>query len=298
MRAGLVVAIVLGAGYAAVPVAAADGGWVVSPLDGHAYRLSPASGWTDAEAAALALGGHLATVRDEAEQAWLMQTFGGEQLWVGYNDVADEGSFVWADGDPSSYSFWCGGEPNNAGGEDAAVISWGGDGCWNDLPHQTGAGWDRRGIVERVLDVHAETSSAACVLALVDIDLPEGTCDVALDVTLSPLVGSCDEEGCAIAAVGTLEGARALGGPHDLAWGFGAPVSCASSLLEDELSCALGTSTDVAVAPGACARVELTGMHALRPSPEVDPLARALVAVAFDVCRDASGWPEVALAPQ
>ena len=37
-------------------------------------------------------------------------------LWIGYNDRANEGIWVWTDGSPSGFTHWWAGEPNNMGG--------------------------------------------------------------------------------------------------------------------------------------------------------------------------------------
>jgi hypothetical protein len=56
---------------------------------GHTYTLTPRSmSWTEAEAEAQRLGGHLVTINDAAEQAWVSETFGGWggwYLWLGMN---------------------------------------------------------------------------------------------------------------------------------------------------------------------------------------------------------------------
>ncbi len=85
-----------------------------------------------AHAKAQELGGYLATVNDAAENKFLYQTF-GDNVWIGFNDAAREGSFVWADGSTSNYTNWNGNEPNNSGGEDYVHFTSGGR--WND--HRT-----------------------------------------------------------------------------------------------------------------------------------------------------------------
>ena len=81
--------------------------------NGHEYRLTDAGeSWTAAEAAAVALGGHLATVNDAAEQAWLTSHFGPfANVWIGYTDQAVEGTWVWADGTAPGYTNWASGDP-------------------------------------------------------------------------------------------------------------------------------------------------------------------------------------------
>lgn len=52
-------------------------------------------------------------------------------IWIGFNDIASEGSFVWYDQSPIVYTNWHSGEPNNSGNEDCVQIY--PDGQWNDL---------------------------------------------------------------------------------------------------------------------------------------------------------------------
>ena len=112
----------------------------INPANGHTYHLLAAGTWTSAEGTAVALGGHLATVDDAAENAWIQATWQNYQgtphdLWIGYNDAAVEGTFVWADGSTSTYTNWDPGEPNNAlTGEDYTNIRRdNATGNWNDL---------------------------------------------------------------------------------------------------------------------------------------------------------------------
>jgi hypothetical protein len=57
---------------------------------GHQYALTiDVVTWPDAEAEAVALGGHLVTINDEFEDEWLYQNFhsSSEQVWIGlYQD--------------------------------------------------------------------------------------------------------------------------------------------------------------------------------------------------------------------
>ncbi len=112
----------------------------VNPANGHTYHLLAAGTWTNAEGTAVALGGHLATVNDAAENTWIQNTWQNYQgtphdLWIGFNDAAVEGTFVWADGTPVSYTNWDPGEPNNAlTGEDYTNMRRDNlTGNWNDL---------------------------------------------------------------------------------------------------------------------------------------------------------------------
>jgi len=114
----------------------------INPANGHTYYLLSNSDWTDAEAAAVAMGGHLATVRSLAENNWISDRWGtNRELWIGYYDpvVGDGGGtqhaadFVWSSGEnPTNYTNWRPGEPN---GDDYTVIlgkGYDGGGQWND----------------------------------------------------------------------------------------------------------------------------------------------------------------------
>lgn len=124
---------------------AATGAWAAaSPVlyyGGHAYFLtSAATTWTDAEAEAVGMGGHLVTINDSAEELALWGALGVQQrFWIGlYNPLSNgnAGSFVWSSGEASAYRNWNNGEPSNGNGtEDYTVINWANGGKWNDLPN-------------------------------------------------------------------------------------------------------------------------------------------------------------------
>lgn len=109
--------------------------------------------WTEAQAAAVGIGGNLVAINNAAEESWLRSKFGAtERFWIGFTDQTSEGVWAWVSGDAVTYSHWNSGEPNSGGGsyeEDYAVINWLTSGHWNDLPN-TGAGFGggHRGIVE------------------------------------------------------------------------------------------------------------------------------------------------------
>ena len=83
-------------------------GPIVNPANGHLYILLDQANWTDSEAAAVLLGGHLATIDDAAEDSFVFDTFSnfggqGRNLWIGLNDRASEGVFEWSSGAPVVY---------------------------------------------------------------------------------------------------------------------------------------------------------------------------------------------------
>lgn len=114
---------------------------IYNPATNHYYQVVLLNGpgsWQDAENEAIALGGHLVTINNAAEEAWLRATFSKSTLyWIGLTDSLVEGVWVWVSGEPVTYTNWIPGEPNNAKppaeGEDYAVLNWNAStGGWND----------------------------------------------------------------------------------------------------------------------------------------------------------------------
>jgi hypothetical protein len=62
---------------------------------------------------------------------------GPPSWWIGLNDIAVEGMFVWPDGTPATYTNWNEGEPNDAGGIEDCVEIGSATGGWNDVPCDT-----------------------------------------------------------------------------------------------------------------------------------------------------------------
>lgn len=109
-------------------------------------RTGTEMSWTAAEAQAASFGGHLVTINNAAEQTYLANTFlvgplANRPLWIGINDAALEGTFVWSSGQTNAYTNWQGGEPNNYSNEDYGTMNWHHSvnnadpiGTWNDTP--------------------------------------------------------------------------------------------------------------------------------------------------------------------
>ena len=111
-----------------------------NPATGKVYLKTNSTTWENAELLAGALGGHLATVRNAAENEYVAAaTRGG---WIGTTDRSDEGNFTWASGDPSTYTNWNSGEPNGGTGENYGMMY--NTGRWNDA----GAAATGQGIIE------------------------------------------------------------------------------------------------------------------------------------------------------
>jgi hypothetical protein len=130
---------------------------VFNPVNHHWYAIVPSGAdgsWLNAELNANALGGNLVTINDAAEEAFLRANFGTDiRYWIGFNDVAAEGVWVWSSGEPVTYVNWDPGEPNNMApppwGEDYAVINWNAvTGGWNDWGSQRPDYYYVNGIAE------------------------------------------------------------------------------------------------------------------------------------------------------
>lgn len=129
-RASLTVLLLSSFATAAIiPVA----GPFTNPSNGHQYTLLDRSTWTEGEAAAVAMGGHLVSVNSREEHDWLVSTFlsGADStriLWIGLTDAASEGNFIWTSGEPLTFTFWYPGEPNDysqtGGPENYVTMNW------------------------------------------------------------------------------------------------------------------------------------------------------------------------------
>lgn len=75
-------------------------------IDGSRFMLTDqASSWTAAEAAAVAVEGHLASIENAAQNRLLQETFGGNR-WIGFNYAQEERTFQWSDGSAVGYTNW------------------------------------------------------------------------------------------------------------------------------------------------------------------------------------------------
>ena len=131
-----------------------DAGPIVNSSNGHIYYLLSNQRWTDSENEAVQLGGHLVTVSDADENEWVCSTFyryGGvdRNFWVGFNDIAVEGQWVWTSGEPVAYSNFSPGNPDNVNNEDYAYMS-STNGMWNNGQNGLWGGYNLYGVVDVV----------------------------------------------------------------------------------------------------------------------------------------------------
>ena len=126
------------------PVNVVLAGPITNTANGHVYYLLRSTNYSRAVQIATNLGGHLAYINDATENSWILNTFGNyggqtRSLWIGLNDIQEEGTFVWGSNQPAYYQNWAPGEPNSGGGffpDEDYTMMWGigsgGDGMWND----------------------------------------------------------------------------------------------------------------------------------------------------------------------
>ena len=107
----------------------------LATYNGNEYTLTTsAKTWEQAQKEAIAQGGNLVTINNADEYAWLQETFGTSRyLWMGLNDVQQEGNFEWASGEAVTYTNWAPGDPNDArGNQDYGRINFGKNDLWDD----------------------------------------------------------------------------------------------------------------------------------------------------------------------
>lgn len=105
------------------------------------YRLTPTRmPIEDARAYARAQGGRLVTINDQAEQDFIVRSFGAQApLWLGLSDDRREGEWRWSNGEPVTFTAWKPGEPSGrlfgavGSDEDFVVINPASGGRWSDV---------------------------------------------------------------------------------------------------------------------------------------------------------------------
>jgi hypothetical protein len=134
----------------------ASASWTVEPCDralpavcerlawhsssaGHAYRVLPVPlTWAEAGQACQRVSGHLATITDAAEQAFVEHAFfdrgSGLQLtlWLGGTDLNDEGRFRWVTAEPFRYQRFHHREPDNRDGAQHCLVVQAASRRWHD----------------------------------------------------------------------------------------------------------------------------------------------------------------------
>ncbi|XP_034052518.1 galactose-specific lectin nattectin-like [Gymnodraco acuticeps] len=101
------------------PCKTCPSGW--TPFEDHCYMYKHAAKtWADAEVDCIALGGNLASIPNQEVYTFIRKiintaTNANEQTWIGGNDLAKEGVWMWSDGTKFVAKNWSPGQPDNKG---------------------------------------------------------------------------------------------------------------------------------------------------------------------------------------
>ena len=161
--------------------------WVAN---GHWYDVvdAHAINWLEANAVANAqqfngLKGHLVTITSEAENQFLVDTFGTNLIvdrWIGafQTEGAPEpdSGWTWVTGEFWDYTNWSVSEPNNYGGNENAIIIAGGA-LWNDIDATVNTHWIPGYVIEyetTLLERVEVLESQVEALTLQIVDLQKG----------------------------------------------------------------------------------------------------------------------------
>ena len=94
--------------------------------------------YVDAQAACVAMAGHLAYLKSATLDAFAETFVGTTNTWIGLSDRATEGTFIWDDGSALAFTSWGAMEPNNGGNmyqEDCGLLAGAKlDKGWDDRP--------------------------------------------------------------------------------------------------------------------------------------------------------------------
>jgi len=87
--------------------------------------------WDQGSSLCQSNGGYLTTINDAGENEFLANILTIQSCYIGLNDVQQEGTFSWVNGEPSNYTNWYPGQPNNFNGiqDHCEMLS---NGQWND----------------------------------------------------------------------------------------------------------------------------------------------------------------------
>lgn len=121
------------------------------------------------------LGANLVSIQSQTENDCIVSSLVNlglnsvsDVIWIGHNDEATEGTFVWYDQSPVTYTNWAVAEPNNTNGNEDCVQIYP-DGFWNDLPCGIG---NARSVIEVNLCpvMNAGTDKIVCVGTTVNLN--------------------------------------------------------------------------------------------------------------------------------
>ncbi|MFH1132653.1 MAG: lectin-like protein [Pseudomonadota bacterium] len=103
-----------------------------------AESKAPVRNWAQGLSYCKSLGMHYASISSSEENQFLEKyrdsVASAHWLWIGFNDIAAEGNWVWQNGEPVVFTNWKGGEPNNMPPSENCGCFRKDQGRWYDFP--------------------------------------------------------------------------------------------------------------------------------------------------------------------
>lgn len=112
-------------------------GW--SYFDGMCYSTSKScKNWTEAQKTCQSYNANLVRIKNQEENVYVQHRLNGAKGWIGLSDRNIEGTFVWADNQPSNFTHWAKNQPNNYNNEDCVhTLGVKHSFLWNDVECDT-----------------------------------------------------------------------------------------------------------------------------------------------------------------
>ena len=107
---------------------------LLNPANGHRYEVITCGAWIQCDAAARAKGGNLVTIRNSAENTWLLANIFNPSSNVMFIGLFKTGStWSWSSGEPIAFTAWLPGNPDNYLGNQNYVHLSSGNLLWDDV---------------------------------------------------------------------------------------------------------------------------------------------------------------------
>ncbi|KAF7706246.1 hypothetical protein HF521_019500, partial [Silurus meridionalis] len=103
-----------------------------SQFGSRCFRIfTTETSWNDAEQNCVNMGGHLASVHNKEEYAFIQGlilkiTLSNKLTWIGANKIDTVSIWFWSDGSTFDYTFWSPGQPDNLMVENCLQMNYGG----------------------------------------------------------------------------------------------------------------------------------------------------------------------------